>query len=251
MKINYRDVREPHWSSSEHSSINCQVFFEHLGHEVPFTASPVDSEPHGREIFKRCVSGKFGAVAPAKFDAPALAPEELQPPVLPVGWHDIHEFLEEANRENASGTERGLVLVWASMVDEMLCRLLEQFLVDSTITKDMLRGGSGPLSAFSARTKAAFSLGLISKDELQAIEVVRSVRNSFAHKLGISLADTSLHDKCKGLYQKTYNDNYTFDAKHYYSAACTRLLMILSGRIASITQNCRIERTDPRPIYDR
>lgn len=187
MKINYRDVREPHWSSSECSSINCQGFFEHLGYEVPFTASPLDSELHGREIFERCLSGEFGAVASAKLDAPALVHEELQPPVLPVGWHGIHEFPEEANRENASGTERGLVLVWASMVDEMLCRLLEQFLVENTITKDMLRVGSGPLSAFSARTKAAFSLGLISKDELQAIEVVRAVRNSFAHKLGKQL----------------------------------------------------------------
>lgn len=251
MKINYRDVRDPQWSSSERSSINCQVFFEHLGHEVPFTASPLDSEPYGREIFERCVSGEFGAVAAEELNASALIPEELQPPVLPVGWHNIHEFLEEANRENASGTERGLVLVWASMVDEMLCRLLEQFLVESTITEDTLRGGSGPLSAFSARTKVAFSLGLISKDELQVINLVRSIRNNFAHKLGISLADTCLHDKCKGLYQKTYNDNYTFDAKHYYSAACTRLLMILSGRIASIAQNRRQEYTDSRPIYDR
>ena len=251
MKVNYRDVREPHWSSSECSSINCQVFFEHLGQEVPFTASPLDSEPHGREIFERCVSGEFGAVAPPKLDAPAPVHEELHPPAFPTGWHDIHDFLEEANRENASGTERGLVLVWASMVDEMLCRLLEQFLVESPITKEMLRGGSGPLSAFSARTKAAFSLGLIAKDELQAIEMVRAVRNSFAHKLGISLADTSLHDKCKDLYRKTYNDDSTFDAKHYYSAACTRLLMILCSRIASIAQDHRLECTDQRPVYDR
>lgn len=249
MKVTYRYVREPHWSNDERSSINCHVFFENLGLEVPFTASPLDSEPHGREIFERCVSGEFGAVAPPKHDAPAH--EELPPSDLPTGWHDIREFLDEANRENASGTERGLVLVWASMVDEMLCRLLEKFLVESPITKEMLRGGSGPLSAFSARTKAAFSLGLIVKDELQAIELVRAIRNSFAHKLGISLADTSLRDKCKDLYRKTLNDNYTFDAKHYYSAACSRLLMILSSRIESIEQDRRLECIDPRPIYER
>lgn len=31
---------------------------------IPFTASPDDVEPHGRELYARAVAGEFGPVAP-------------------------------------------------------------------------------------------------------------------------------------------------------------------------------------------
>lgn len=53
-------------SQPRHNSvggIDLLVTFDELG-EVPFTASPDDSEPHGREIYARCIAGDFGYIAP-------------------------------------------------------------------------------------------------------------------------------------------------------------------------------------------
>ena len=250
MKITYSSVREPRWANHDKTAIDCQVYFEHLKSEVPFTASATDIEPHGREIFDRCIGDEFGEIAPPITST--KSPENFEAPPLSSGWYDIHQFLDEANRENASGTERGLVLVWAAMLDEMLCRLLEHFLVVDKVTHGVLRGGPGdPLTSFSSRTKVAFSLGLIAKDEMQAIDKVRAIRNDFAHKVGVSLEDQSFRSKCEDIYSRTVGDEATFEARHFYSAGCARLLMVLSNRIAEIEGERCQERTEPKPLQQR
>lgn len=250
MKITYSSVKEPRWANREKTAIDCLVYFEHLKSEVPFTASATDVVPHGREIFARCIQGEFGEIA--SLIASTKSPENFEAPHLPAGWHDINQFLDEANRENASGTERGLVLVWAAMLDEMLCRLLERFLVDDKVTQRVLRGGPGdPLTSFSSRTKVAFSLGLIAKDEMQAIDKVRTIRNDFAHKVGVSLQDKSFRSKCEDLYSKTVGDAATFEARHFYSAGCARLLLVLSNRITEIERERCQKRTEIKPLQQR
>lgn len=250
MNITYSSVREPRWANREKTAIDCLVYFEHLKSEVPFTASETDAEPHGREIFGRCIQGEFGKISPPI--ANTKSPGNSGAPHLPAGWHDINQFLDEANRENASGTERGLVLVWAAMLDEMLCRLLERFLVEDKVAQGVLRGGPGdPLTSFTSRTKVAFSLGLIARDEMQAIDKVRTIRNDFAHKVGISLEDQSFRSKCEDLYSRTVGDAATFEARHFYSAGCARLLMVLSNRIAEIEGERCQKRTESKPLQQR
>lgn len=45
-------------------TITLTVKFEHLREEVLFTASPADTEKHGREIFLRTTGGEFGDISP-------------------------------------------------------------------------------------------------------------------------------------------------------------------------------------------
>ncbi|WP_122411064.1 phage tail protein [Pseudomonas viridiflava] len=58
-------ARDPRWSDLAHTSIEMWVLFEELKDvygEVPFAASPKDSEPHGVDLFNRAVAGEFGEV---------------------------------------------------------------------------------------------------------------------------------------------------------------------------------------------
>lgn len=71
----YTQVQNPRWVNAEHSAVECEVVFEHLGTAFyPFGANPDDQYPHVREIFARCAAGEFGPVA--EFVAP---PEPVQP----------------------------------------------------------------------------------------------------------------------------------------------------------------------------
>lgn len=54
-------------------SIELIVKFPWIEFEVPFSASPTDSEQHGRDLFARAIAGDFGVIAPY------VAP----PPVVP------------------------------------------------------------------------------------------------------------------------------------------------------------------------
>ena len=60
----YTEIRNPKWSNIEHTRIDCEVNFKHVGFEewTPFTACPLDSAPYSKEIFDRCVAGEFGEV---------------------------------------------------------------------------------------------------------------------------------------------------------------------------------------------
>jgi hypothetical protein len=86
-------------------------------------------------------------------------------------------------------TDRGAALVGAALIDQMLKETLEAFLVDGNASAELLEDGNGPLGTFSARTKAAFCLGLIASDEYHECNLIRKIRNKFAH----ALHGTSFH----------------------------------------------------------
>lgn len=58
----YSQVTNPVYANAEGTLINVNVFFDHLGEVVPFTASPDDVEEHCREIYAKAVNGDYGVI---------------------------------------------------------------------------------------------------------------------------------------------------------------------------------------------
>jgi hypothetical protein len=63
MKINLKSASNPKWVDEAHTSINLTVNFEEIGQDVPFHATPDDTEEHGRDIYARAIAGEFGVIA--------------------------------------------------------------------------------------------------------------------------------------------------------------------------------------------
>ncbi len=93
-------------------------------------------------------------------------------------------------------SDRGLVLVGAAFIEEQLEALLrahflfEESLQNSTSEETGKFGkivnklfGYGPLGSFYAKADMAYSLGLIPEWEHWRIDLLRDVRNSFAHNI--------------------------------------------------------------------
>jgi hypothetical protein len=56
-------VSNPRWANAEQTVIDCEITTSQFGDEVlPFTASPNDTEAHGRTIFADLVAGKYGPI---------------------------------------------------------------------------------------------------------------------------------------------------------------------------------------------
>ena len=91
---------------------------------------------------------------------------------------ELSKFLHSFNQES----DRGAVLIAASILDEWLSEIIETFLVKSKESKGLLFDFSAPLGTFSARTKMAYSLGLIEKKEFEEINIIRKIRNEFGHQ---------------------------------------------------------------------
>jgi len=60
--MKYTNVTNLKWANQDHTLIDCEVTFETIG-TVPFTATPNDTEEHGRDIYARAVFGEFGVIA--------------------------------------------------------------------------------------------------------------------------------------------------------------------------------------------
>jgi len=75
--MNYTNVKNPIWTNAEHTMIDCEVTFDEIG-TVPFTATPNDTEEHGRDIYAKAVAGEFGVINEY------VAPPPLQDPPKPT-----------------------------------------------------------------------------------------------------------------------------------------------------------------------
>ena len=62
--MDFTNVKNLKWANKEHTAIDLECNFSHLKDEaVPFTASPNDTEQHGRDLFQKAVNGEFGEIA--------------------------------------------------------------------------------------------------------------------------------------------------------------------------------------------
>ena len=97
-------------------------------------------------------------------------------------------------------SDRGCALFAAAYLDASVSDLLYVSLVSNkSIEKDMFEG-TAPLATFSSRIKMAYYLGLISSACRRDLDIIRSVRNDFAHKLDVnSFGIESVRDRCRSL----------------------------------------------------
>lgn len=107
------------------------------------------------------------------------------------------EYFSQFLGEFQGETDRGAALVGAALIDERLYRLLESHFVACKEPKELLKGGNAPIGSFSARIKIAYCLGLITELEFKECELIRRIRNEFAHQVhGLTFADNKVNDLC-------------------------------------------------------
>jgi mannitol operon repressor len=105
-------------------------------------------------------------------------------------------FLKEFQGE----TDRGAALVGAALLDKQLFNLLKSHFLDKKESLELIDGGTAPLGTFSARIKACYCLGLITDSEHSEIQLVRKVRNEFAHQThGLTFENEKVKSLCGNL----------------------------------------------------
>lgn len=99
---------------------------------------------------------------------------------------ESRQRFEELFSEMFDESDRGCILIGASVLDDVLCDLLKKRLGKSDHAAkqamEPLFAGMGPLSSFSARIKLAYCLELIAQWEFEDLERIRKIRNKAAHE---------------------------------------------------------------------
>jgi DNA-binding MltR family transcriptional regulator len=93
---------------------------------------------------------------------------------------------DQVLEELATESDRGCILVGASVLSDFLEEILRTALVTNSHAMKHavipLFGPMAPLSTFSAKTKLAYGLGLIPMDCFTDLEKIRRIRNVAAHE---------------------------------------------------------------------
>src|SRR5947209_1634118 len=92
---------------------------------------------------------------------------------------DFLPYLDGLNKESP----RGQVLISIGYMEQVLEDILRAFMLEIKTVDDLFKGGNAPIGTFSAKMKAAYALGLISEDEFHDFELIRRIRNHFAHSM--------------------------------------------------------------------
>lgn len=110
------------------------------------------------------------------------------------------EYLARFLGELQTETDRGLPLVGAALIDARLQETLRAFMCEHRTAGKLLDEVNAPLGAFSARAQTCYALGLIDDHEYAEIELIRKVRNEFAHaKHGTTFRSDRVQGLCSSL----------------------------------------------------
>lgn len=151
----------------------------------------------------------------------------------PTRFPHLDEFFRFLEAHNAE-SDRGAVLMACSFLENQLGEIIRAFLREGEDGKSLLNGRFAPLSSFAARCELAKALGLISAEEFHDIEILRKIRNDFAHDYAASFALQSVGDRCKNLKFAAREHNVEEDPRGLFSSAAICVILNLTNRPAYV-----------------
>ena len=134
-------------------------------------------------------------------------------------------------QELKTESPRGKVLICGAMLDDQLADCIMSRLVDHPDVSKLTSSFNAPFGTFSSRVIGTLALGIISPDEYHDLEIIRGIRNDFAHRLGMTFEDQSIRDRCANLQAsaKDYGD-VVVGANGQFTSAAVCLILNLTNR---------------------
>ena len=112
-------------------------------------------------------------------------------------------------REIRSETDRGTAIVGASVLDDLLAEILRKRFVNLPKIADLLLVSHGPRGSVSSRIHLVHMLGISRPDQYHDLNIVRKIRNRFAHvHQPVSFDDQSISDLCNNFRQVEMLEEY-------------------------------------------
>ena len=131
--------------------------------------------------------------------------------------------------------ERGVVLTLAAFAEDSLRLLLMAYMREEKLAKKLIESSNSPLGTFAARFTAAFTLGLINKDHYEALEILRKIRNKFAHNwTGVSLDREDIKSSLLSLSPSRFEIDTLADGVKYEASLREKLIIKFSDVLTDI-----------------
>jgi hypothetical protein len=130
---------------------------------------------------------------------------------------DVVSRLASFFREYVHESDRACVILCAAKMDYLLVQILTRFLLPSTSKDDELLDSEKALGSFSSHILACYRLGLIDADLMRALNLLRRLRNSFAHETSSGSLDAAPHrDRIREMLAPLNFDNESEKSKKLF-----------------------------------
>ena len=103
-------------------------------------------------------------------------------------WRRRYELIRTLGEES----ERGMAVLVGAELDRALGLVLCAYLPPGRARKELFSGGAAPLGSFASKIDICRALHLISEEEYAALQVMRKIRNEFAHNPDVSFANQNI-----------------------------------------------------------
>lgn len=150
---------------------------------------------------------------------------------------DENQLFMDYLRELQKETPRGAVIISCVVIGELLGKILEKHLIDHKDVKELVSGFSAPLGTLSARIRMSFGLRLIDEKEYRGMDIIRRIRNHFAHDLHASFADPKVVSLCNELIVSGVDPSLMDTPAKKYNAVATTLIVQLTRKAEAPTKN--------------
>ncbi|MFM9849460.1 MAG: hypothetical protein ACKVP3_20150 [Hyphomicrobiaceae bacterium] len=105
--------------------------------------------------------------------------------------------LQQKERDDA---DRSIAILGGALVENALKQaLLSQFMALGDDEALLFDGSDTPMGTLRRKSCVAYALGIIGPNTLHDVDIIRRIRNDFAHSLSLDLTFDALEDECKRL----------------------------------------------------
>jgi len=144
-------------------------------------------------------------------------------------------------------SDRGLVLINATILDELLVRNLQAHLVEHKDVPKLFNGIGAPLATFSARILFAFAVGLLPEDEYRELNLIRKIRNEFAHSVIVSFKSPNIVSYCQTLmHSGKIVEEPLFGPREMFALSAAFMTLLLESRLVEAS-NQRLSYQEWKP----
>jgi len=145
-------------------------------------------------------------------------------------------------------TDRGAAIVAAALLDNILENLIvARLIIQSPKRRKALFGQFAPLRSFSAKIELGFALGLFNNQRRESLELIREVRNKFAHRLEAAGFD---HSEIAAVVEAKVPPDvrgWALSSRQKFIFVCNTLIVFL-GMAAQFPQ-IQVKALDDEPAY--
>ncbi|MBU2996643.1 hypothetical protein KO500_09360 [Cellulophaga baltica] len=155
------------------------------------------------------------------------------------------EFSDLFNQTETN--ERSIAILGGTFLEMTLEHVLYSFLPEYDKQVEKLFEFNSPLGNFSNKIQMAFCLGLIEKIVMQDLNLIRKIRNKFAHQMFVDFQDSQIESWCKGL------EWHKISFMDYVPEGATNLMLFQVGvnqLISNLNGHISIARGEKRHILN-